>query len=151
MWNLGFGLEGWQYYLKIFPWAGELEGLMLLPPTLFYSQLYILLKAHMKHFFKTKQNLKQLRRKRLVMRVSVIQIVRFSCSVMSDSLRPHELQQSRLPCPSPALGACSNSYPLSQWCHPIISSSLVPFCFQSLPASGSFLMSCHQVARVLEL
>ena len=52
--------------------------------------------------------------------------VQFSCSVVSDSLWFHGLQHSRLPCPSPALGACSNSSPLSQWCHPTISSSVNP-------------------------
>ena len=51
----------------------------------------------------------------------------FSCSVMSDSLWPRGLQHPRLPCPSPTPGACSNSCPLSQWCHPTISSSVVPF------------------------
>jgi len=61
---------------------------------------------------------------------------------MSDSLRPHGLQHTRLLHPSPTPGACSNSCPLSQWCHPTISSSVVPFsCLQSFPASGSFLMS----------
>ena len=53
--------------------------------------------------------------------------VQFSCLVGSDSLRPHGLQHARLPCPSPASGACSNSCPSSQWCHPTISSSIVPF------------------------
>ena len=69
--------------------------------------------------------------------------VQFSRSVVSDSLRPHELQHARPPCPSPTPGVYSNSSPLSQWCHPIILSSVVPFptCPQSLPASGSFLMS----------
>ena len=68
--------------------------------------------------------------------------VRYSCSVMSDSLRPHGLQHSRLPCPSPTPRACSKSCPLSRWCHPIISSSVIPFsfCLQSFPASGPFLM-----------
>ena len=65
----------------------------------------------------------------------------FSCSVVSDSLWPHGLQHARLPCPSPSLGACSNLRPLSQWCHLVISSSVIPFCLQSFPASGSFLMS----------
>ena len=62
---------------------------------------------------------------------------------MSDSLQPHGLQHTRPPCPSPTSRACSNSCPLSQWCHPAISSSVVPFssCPQSLPASGSFPMS----------
>ena len=62
---------------------------------------------------------------------------------MSDSLWPHGLQHTRLPCPSSTPGACSNSGPLSRWCHPTVSSSVVSFssCLQSFPASGSFLMS----------
>ena len=69
--------------------------------------------------------------------------VQFSCSVMSDSLRPHESQHARPPCPSPTPGVYSNSWPSSRWCHPAISSSVVPFssCPQFLPASGSFPMS----------
>ena len=69
--------------------------------------------------------------------------VQFSHSVMSDSLRPHESQRARLPCPSPTPGVYWNPCPSSRWCHPAISSSVVPFssCPQSLPASGSFLMS----------
>ena len=67
----------------------------------------------------------------------------FSCSVMFDSLWPHGLQHVRLPCPSPSPGVWSNSCTLSQWCHPTISSSVIPFssCLQSFPASGSFPMS----------
>ena len=67
----------------------------------------------------------------------------FSRSVMSDSLRPHGLQHARLPCPSLSPRVCSNSHPLSRWCHPTISSSVIPFssCLQSFPASGSFPMS----------
>ena len=66
----------------------------------------------------------------------------FSCLVMCDSLRSHGLQHARLPCLSPSSGVCPNSHPLSQWCHPTISSSVVPFsCLQSFPASGSFAMS----------
>ena len=67
----------------------------------------------------------------------------FSRSVVSISLQPHGLQHARLPCPLPTLRACSNSCPSSQWCHPTISSSVVPFFsrLQSLPASGSFPMS----------
>ena len=79
--------------------------------------------------------------------------VRFCCSVVSDSLRPHELQHTRSPCPSPISGVHLNSCPSSRWCHLAISSSVVPFssCPQSLPASGSFPMSqTHQVAKVLE-
>ena len=64
------------------------------------------------------------------------------CCIVSDSLWPHGLQHTRLPCPPLSPGACSNSCQLSQWCHPIISSSVVPFsCLQSFPASGSFPMS----------
>ena len=67
----------------------------------------------------------------------------FSGSVLSDSLQPHGLQHARLPCPSSSLRACSNSCPSSQWCHPTISSSVIPFssCPLSFPASGSFPMS----------
>ena len=69
--------------------------------------------------------------------------VQFSRSVVSNSLRPHGLQHARLPCPSPTLAACSSSCPSSQWCHPTISSSVVPFssCLLSFPASWSFPMS----------
>ena len=72
-----------------------------------------------------------------------ILIVQFSHSVISDSLWPHALQHTRIPCPSPTPRAYSNSCPLSQWCHAIISSSVIPFssCLQSFPASGSFQMS----------
>ena len=66
--------------------------------------------------------------------------LQFSCSVMSNSLWPQGPQHARLPCPSPAPRACSNSCPLIWWCHPTISSSVVPFSshLQSFPASGSF-------------
>ena len=69
--------------------------------------------------------------------------VQFSCSVVSDSLQPQGLQHTRPPRPSPTTGAYSDSCPLSRWCHPTISSSVVPFssCLQSFPASGSFPMS----------
>ena len=71
--------------------------------------------------------------------------VQFSHSVMSDSLRPHELQHTRPPCPSSSPGVYSNSCPSSWWCHSAVSSSAIPFspCPQSLPASGSFPMSQH--------
>ena len=66
----------------------------------------------------------------------------FDFSVMSNSLWPHGLQHTRLPCPSPPPRSCSNSYPLSQWCHPTISSSIISSsCLQSFPASGSFVIS----------
>ena len=69
--------------------------------------------------------------------------VQFSHSVLSDSLRPHELQHARPPSPSPTPGVHPNACALSRWCHPAISSSVIPFssCPQSLPASGSFPMS----------
>ena len=69
--------------------------------------------------------------------------VQFSCSVMSDSLRPHESQHARPPCLPPTLRVYSNSCSLSRWCHPAISSYVVPFssCPQSLPPSGSFPLS----------
>ena len=69
--------------------------------------------------------------------------VQFSRSVLSNSLRPHESQHTRPPCPSPTPRVHSDSRPSSQWCHPAISSSVVPFssCPQSFPASGSFPMS----------
>ena len=67
----------------------------------------------------------------------------FSCSIVSDFLRPRELQHARLPYPSLSPEVCSNSHPLSQWCHPTISSSVIPFSsrLQSFPASGYFQMS----------
>ena len=72
-----------------------------------------------------------------------ISSVQFSHSIVSDFLWPHGLQHARLPCPSPTPGACSNSCPSSRWCHPAISSFVIPFSsrLQSFPASGSFQMS----------
>ena len=80
--------------------------------------------------------------------------VQFSRSVMSDSLRPHESQHARPPCPSPTTGVHSDSCPSSQWCHPAISSSVLPFssCPQSLQHQSLFqwVNSSHEVAKVLE-
>ena len=72
-----------------------------------------------------------------------VQSVQFSCSVVSDSLQPHESRHARPACPSPTPGVHSNSCPSSQWCHTAISSSIIPFssCPQTLPASESFPMS----------
>ena len=72
-----------------------------------------------------------------------VDAVQFSHSVMPDSLGPHGLQHTKPPCPSPTPGVYSKSCPLSQWCHPTISSSVIPFFshLQSFPASGSFQMS----------
>ena len=78
----------------------------------------------------------------------------FSCSVRSDSLQPHWLQHARLPCPSPTPGACSNSCPSSQWCHPTISSSVDPsspaFTLSQHQSLFRKVSSSHQVAKVLE-
>ena len=81
--------------------------------------------------------------KELYTAVKLQSVSQFSRSVVSDSLRPHELQHARPPCPSPTPGVHSNSRPPSQWCHPATSSSVVPFSSwpQSLPASESFPMS----------
>ena len=70
--------------------------------------------------------------------------IQFSCSLVSNSLRPHESQHARPPCPSPNTGVHSNPCTSKQWCHPAISSSVIPFSsrLQSLPASGSFPISC---------
>ena len=87
--------------------------------------------------------LKRLAEKKKISKGTQFSSVQFSCSVMSNSLRLHGLQHSRLPCPSPTPGVCSNSCPSSQWCHPTISSSVLSFssCLQSFPASGSSQMS----------
>ena len=78
--------------------------------------------------------------------------VQFSCSVVSNSLRPDELQHSRPPCPSPTAEVYSNSCPLSRWSHPTTSSSVFSFssCLQSFPASFKWVRYLHQVAKVLE-
>ena len=80
--------------------------------------------------------------------------VQFSLSVVSDSLLPHESQHARPPCPSPTPGVHSDSRPLSQWCHPAISSSVIPFssCPQSSQHQSLFqwVNSSHEVAKVLE-
>ena len=75
--------------------------------------------------------------------LSLLFLLLFSCSVMSNLGGQHGLQHTRFPCPSPVPGACSNSCPLSQWCHPTIWSSVIPFssCLQSFPASRSFTVS----------
>ena len=79
--------------------------------------------------------------------------VQFSCSIVSNSLRPHELQHARPPCPSPTPGVHSDSRPSSQWCHPAISFSIVPFssCPRSFQHQSLFqwVNSSHEVAKVL--
>ena len=83
------------------------------------------------------------RSKKFIRSVFVALSVQFSHSVMSDSLQPHESHHARPPCPSPTPGVHSDSCPSSRWCHPAISSSVVPFssCLQSFQASGSFPVS----------
>ena len=83
------------------------------------------------------------RKNRTSININQIRSDQISRSVVSDSLQPYESQQARPPCPSPTPGVHSDSRPSSQWCHPVISSFVVPFfsCPQSLPALGSFPMS----------
>ena len=75
--------------------------------------------------------------------ISALLLINKHCLVMSNYLQPHELQHARLPCPSPSPRYCPSSCPLSWWCHPTISSSVIPFSsyLQSFPASGSFPVS----------
>ena len=84
--------------------------------------------------------------------IVVFSSVQFSCSVVSDSLQAHGLQHARPPCPSPIPGVYSNSYPLSRWCHPTISSSVIPSppAFNLSQHQGLFqwVSSSHQVAKV---
>ena len=81
--------------------------------------------------------------KKKILYSTMFSSVQFSCSVMSNSLQPHEPQHARPPCPLPTPRVYPNPCPLFRWCHPTISSSIIPFssCLQSFPASGSFPMS----------
>jgi len=99
------------------------------------------IKGYRLNRLKNKQTIQLCVYKRLTLDLRVS--VQFSCSVVSNSLQPHELQHARPPCPSPTPGVHSDSRLSSQWCHPAISSSVIPFssCPQSLPASESFPMS----------
>ena len=82
----------------------------------------------------------------------ILSSVQFSRSVMSDSLQPHGLQHARPPCPSPTPGVHSNLCVLSQWCHPTISSSVIPFsCLQSFPASGGQIIGVSASALLLPM
>ena len=84
--------------------------------------------------------------------ISALFQFQFQFSHSVDSLWPHELQNARPPCPSPTPEACSNSYPISRWCHPTISSSVIPFssCLQSAFNLSQWVSSLNQVAKVLE-
>ena len=93
-------------------------------------------------FAATWTDLEMIRPSEVSQRKTNIRSVQFSHWVVSDSFRPHESQHARPPCPSPTPGIHPNPCPLSQWCYPTISSSVIPFsCPQSFPASGSFPMS----------
>ena len=98
----------------------------------------------------------KIKRQLLLWRKAMINLrsLQFSCSVVSHSLRPHEPQHARPPCPSSTPRVHTNPCPLCRWCHPTISCSVVPFssCPQSFPASSLFkwVSSLHQVAKVLE-
>ena len=117
----------------------ELESYLGSKSVYYLSLFCIIMKLKHKVFKKYVPIIKIL----LLLLIVQFSSVQFSHSVVSDSLRPHELQQARPPCPSPTPGVYSNSCPSSQWCHPAISFSVIPFssCPQSLPASGSFPMS----------
>ena len=80
---------------------------------------------------------------KVIINMSDLSSVQFSCSVVPNTLWPHGLQHARFPCPLPTPRTCSNSCPLSQWCHPTTSSSVIPFssCLRFFPASGSFPVS----------
>ena len=102
-----------------------------------WAQLTVLCSLHLHTKTKTSTSSQQSLRKR-----KELDSVQFSRSIMSNSFRPHGLQHARLPCPSATPGACSNSCPSNRWCHPTISSSVIPVsCPQSLPGSGYFRMS----------
>ena len=106
--------------------------------------IHILLSTYVYHKkLEKKNNLVYIFRHLPLLLLLYFNSVQFSCSVVSDSLRPHESQHARPPCPPPSPRVHSNSRPSSQWCHPTISSSVVPFssCPQSFPATGSFQMS----------
>ena len=101
-----------------------------------------------------KSDVSQVKNKAKQTKLPFLSTLKFSHSFESDSLQPHGLKHTSPPCPSPTPGVYSNSCLLSRWCHPTISSSVVPFssCLQSFSASGSFPMSQFftQVAKVLE-
>ena len=107
-------------------------------PTALYKMAYFFIVLPTKHIIKAFRYFSTCK-----VRSDFFSSIQFSLSVMSDSLRPHELQHTRPPCPSPTPRVYSNSCPSSRWCHPTISSSVIPFssCPQSFPESGSFQMS----------
>ena len=116
-----------------------------------WKKLHVFWACSFKHYTKEKFAIAKIARKKyrciykeyvFCFKINLYQY-QFSHSVMSNSLRSHEPQHARPPCPSPTPRVYPNPCPLSRWCHPAISSSVVPFsfCLQSFPASGSFQMS----------
>ena len=112
-----------------------------------YPLQYSVLKNSMNYWIhgvtKNRTQLSDFKKNKKTIKLSVSHSIQFSCSVVSNSLQPHRLQHARPPCPSPTPRVDSNSCPLSQWCHPTLSSSVGPFSshLQSFRASGSFQMS----------
>ena len=136
--------EGICAYLQLIHIAVEQK------PTQHYKAIILQLKFVLNKFKREKKNKFWETRDKLMHL-----LLFFSHSVLFNYLQSHGLQQTRLPSPSQSPGVCSNLCPLSQWCHPTISSSVTPFssCPPSFPASGSFPLSqfSHEVAKVLEL
>ena len=133
-----FRQEYWSGYP--FPSPGDLPGPGIKPKSLALPADFLSSEPSGKHFF----SILGCSTFNVVERFKPpLSSVQFSHSVVSDSLRPHESQHARPPCPSPTPGVHSDSRSSSQWCHPAVSSSVVPFfsCPQSLPASESFPMS----------
>ena len=137
-------MECWLWERLCMEWGGiwELSKLFTqfcckLKPSLNAGAVRRGAKDLIRHFCKDKQ----IPNKHMKRCSTSLSSVQFSHSVVSDSLRPHESQHARPPCPSPTPGVYLNSCPSSQWCHPGISSSVTQSCPQSLPASGSFTMS----------
>ena len=134
------GFETTRNFLQCSPWWKQY---IFLPPhtyTLSHSLGSLLVSSFFwrNHCFSMQSSYR-----RFVSLLDLLSSVQFSSSVVSDSLQPHDSQHARPPCPSQAPGVYSNPCPSSWWCHPTMSSSVLPFCScpQSLPASGSFSMS----------
>ena len=144
----------WELLKQHLPWSFSQKAPAYLPPShstpywlFFIDSLYLCLKIlpilvflSLSHLYPMLQSLRLSDFLILKPFHSTFSSVQFSCSVVSDSLRPHESQHARPSCPSPTPGVHSDSCPSSQWCHPAISSSVIPFssCPQSLPALESF-------------
>ena len=138
---LQWGRPGFNPWVRKIPWRRKWQ-----PTPLFLLGEFLVLRSLVGYNPQVQKKLDMTERLRLLSSFHFAHIhtsVQFSRSVVSDSLRPHESQHVRPPCPSPTPRVYSNSCPLCQWCYPAISSSVVPFssCPQSFPASGSFPMN----------